>query len=390
MKQVYLDNASSTPIDPGVLEKMYEYDKEFFANPSALHISGAQAKKRLDSERSRLAQALQAKPGEICFTSGGTESDVLALRGTVECYRKNNSGKTPHIIVSNIEHSAVLDTAKMLESEGVRVTYISPKKNGIVRALDIMEFITPETILVSLMYINNEIGTVQPVGAVAKLMREYRNKHSTMYPIFHTDACQAANHELITAPRLGADLITINASKIYGPKGVGVLYVAKGTPIYPILTGGGQEGGLRSGTESVSLVIGLAESFISAQSKREEESNRLKEIQKFFFKEIEKRFTDVVVQGDLIQRVPNNISITVPGIQAEELVIRLAAKGIEVSSKSACSSIQTDGSYVILAIGGTEEDARQTLRITTGRQTTREDIEYFLQTLEQLLKDYRI
>jgi cysteine desulfurase len=270
------------------------------------------------------------------------------------------------------------------------VTYISPKKNGVIRALDVIEAVKSETILVSLMTVNNEIGTVQPVGAVGKLIREYRAEHSSVYPLLHTDACQAANYELITVPRLKADLITINASKIYGPKGVGALYITKGTPIDPLITGGGQERGLRSGTESVSLIIGLVESFILAQQKRETEALRLKELQEFLFKQIEKNFPDIVVQGDRILRIPNNISLTVPGISAEELVIRLAAKGIEVSSKSACSASQADGSYVIMAIGGTEEAARQTLRITTGRTTTKEDIEYFLQTLEQLLKDYRI
>ncbi len=390
MKQVYLDNASSTPIDSGVLEKMYAYDRNFFANPSSLYNSGALAKKRLEEERTKLAQALQVKSAEVYFTSGGTESDVLALRGTVASYKKSNPKKIPHIIVSSIEHAAVLETARALEAEGIEVTYIRPKKNGIVRALDFIEVIKPETVLISLMYINNEIGTLQPAGALGKLIREYREQNSTVYPLFHTDACQAVNFELITAPRLRADLISFNASKIYGPKGIGALYVAKGTLIESLITGGGQERGLRSGTESVSLVIGLVESFLLAQDKREEEVARLKEIQEFFFKQIEKLFPDVVVQGDRILRSPNNMSITVPRIQAEELVIRLAAKGIEVSSKSACSASQTDGSYVIMAIGGTEEAARQTLRITTGRTTKKEDIEYFLQTLEQLLKDYRI
>lgn len=390
MKQVYLDHASATPIDQSVLEKMYEYDRNHFANPSSLYSSGDKARKILESERARLAKAMQAKPSEIYFTSGGTESDVLALKGVVNRYKKENPKKTPHIIVSSIEHAAVLDTARALELEGVEVTYISPKKSGIVRALDIIEAITPETVLISLMYINNEIGTVQPVSAVGKLVRVYREKNNSIYPLLHTDACQAVNYELVTAPRLGADLVTFNASKIYGPKAVGVLYVAKGVNIEPLITGGGQERGLRSGTESVSLVVGLVESFITAQEKRVEETDRLRQIQEFFFQEVEKKFPEVIIQGDQTHRAPNNVSITIPRISAEELVIRLAAKGIEVSSKSACSASKSDGSYVILSLGGTEEQARQTLRITTGRTTTTEDIEYFLKTLEQLLKDYRI
>jgi cysteine desulfurase len=266
---------------------------------------------------------------------------------------------------------------------------VSPKKNGIVRPLDYIEAIKENTILISLMYVNNEVGTLQPVGNLGKLIREYREKNNTVFPYLHTDACQAGNYFLVSAPKLKADLITINASKVYGPKGVGALYVKNNVEIESIQTGGGQERGLRSGTESPALIIGLVESFILAQNMREEESARLRIIQSSFFTEINNRFKGISINGDLLERAPNNIHITVPGIQSEELVVRLSAYGIEVSAKSACSNRESDGSYVILEMGGTEQEARQTLRITMGKQTQQSDIEYFLKTLTEILEKYR-
>jgi cysteine desulfurase len=388
-KTIYLDYAASTPIDPIVLGLMYAYDSAEYANPSSLYSSGDRARRRLEDERARMALALQARASEVYFTYGGTESDNLALRGTVSHFKREHPGKVPHIIVSSIEHAAVLDTAASLEAEGVLVTYIDPKANGIIRALDFIEAITENTVLLSLMYVNNEIGTLQPVGALGSLLREHREKHNTAYPYLHTDACQAANYLLLTAPKLKADLITINASKIYGPKGVGVLYSRTGTKIDPIITGGGQEEGMRSGTISVSLVIGMVESFTLAQQMRVDESERLAILQTKLISELPKRVAGAHVQGDITSRIPNNVSVTIPGISAEELVIRLAANGIEVSSKSSCSSIDSDGSYVILNIGGSETEARQTLRITTGRQTEHTDIDFFLQTIETIIKKYK-
>jgi cysteine desulfurase len=388
-KTIYLDYAASTPIDPEVLDAMYAYDKLEYANPSSLYTSGDRARRRLEDERGRMAVALQARSSEVFFTYGGTESDNLALRGVVSHYKKHNPGKATHIIVSSIEHAAVLDTAAALEAEGVLVTYIHPKANGIIRALDFIEAITENTVLLSLMYVNNEIGTVQPIGALGTLLREYREKNKTAYPYLHTDACQAVNHLLVTAPKLKSDLITINASKIYGPKGIGVLYIRNNTLIDPIITGGGQEEGMRSGTISVSLVIGMVESFTRAQQMRVGESERLAILQTKLISELPKRIAGARIQGDITSRIPNNISVTIPGISAEELVIRLAANGIEVSSKSACSSIDSDGSYVILNIGGSETEARQTLRITTGRQTEHTDIDFFLQTIERIIKKYQ-
>ena len=388
LKTIYLDYASTTPIDSGVLEKMYEYDKVYFANPSALYAGGAMSKKRLEEERARAARALQVRAPELFFTSGGTESDNLALRGTVTAFKKKYPERTPHIVVSAIEHAAILDTANDLKNSGVLVSTVPVSKDGLVRPLDVIELITPDTVIVSVMSVNNEIGTVQPVGNIGKLIREYREKNNTDYPLLHTDACQAGNYELVTAPRYKCDLLTINASKVYGPKGAGLLYVKSGVDIDPILFGGGQEKRLRSGTESVSLVIGLVESFIMAQNMREVETERLSVIQKETIKKIKERFPKFIINGSLSDRVPNNINITVGGLSAEELVIRLDAVGVSVSSKSACSSMDTDGSYVIMAIGGSEQAARETLRITMGRDTEQTDLDYLLDEIESILQKY--
>jgi cysteine desulfurase len=389
-RYVYLDYAASTPIDENVLQEMYTFDTHHFSNPSSIYTSGDFSRRELDSQRNKLARTLQARSSEIYFTYGGTESDNLAIRGTVAEYKKNNPEKTPHVIVSSIEHAAVLDTVADLEKEGVKVTRIKPKKNGIVRALDFIEACTPDTVLMSLMYVNNEIGTVQPVGALGTLVREYREAHNTIYPLLHTDACQAGNYLLVTAPKLKADLITINGSKVYGPKGIGALYIRTGTQISPIITGGGQEGGLRSGTENLSLIIGLVSSFVLAQSIREEEAQRVELLQKTLVEGLKKTIPNCIIWGDITQRIANNVSVHIPGISAEELVIRLASHGIEVSSKSACSSIDTDGSYVILEVGGTDIQARQTLRITMGRKTNMEDIQYFLHIIETIIKKYTV
>lgn len=389
-KNIYLDHAASTPIDNAILEEMYTYDREHFSNPSSVYSSGDAARRELESQRVRLARAMQARTPEIYFTYGGTESDNLAIRGVVAAYKRMHPDSRPHIIVSSIEHAAVLDTVAALEKEGAEVTYIKPKKNGVVRALDCIEACKSNTILISLMYVNNEIGTIQPVGALGKLVREYREKNNTVYPYLHTDACQAGNYVLVTAPKLKADFISINASKVYGPKGIGALYVRSGVHIDPIVTGGGQESGLRSGTQNISLIIGLVSSFIEAQNKRVEETVRLQEMQKWAMDELASRIPESTLWGELSDKIPNNISVCVPGISAEELVIRLSACGIEVSSKSACSSIDTDGSYVILEIGGTELQSRQTIRISMGRDTRKADIHYFLDKIESIITQYSI
>jgi cysteine desulfurase len=388
-KHIYLDHASTTPIDNTVLKLMYEYDSEYFSNPSSIYPRGDRAREELQNQRKNLAQLLQARREEIIFTSGGTESNNLAILGVINAFVAKNSGIIPHVIISGIEHASVIDPIDQLYKDGkIERTLVHPKKNGIVRPLDFIEALTPNTVLVSLMLVNNEIGTIQQVGTLSRLVREYRTKNKSEYPYIHTDACQGGNYELVTAPRLGVDLLTINGSKVYGPKGVGALYIRNKTSICPVVFGGGQEKGLRSGTENLSGVIGLVESFRHAQGLREQEGERLRILQKHLFDELTKIFGEDCIWGDKAVRVPNNVSVHIPGISAEELVIRLGACGIEVSSKSACSSIDTDGSYVILELGGTQIQAQQTLRISMGRDTDMDDINHFLRTLLTIVKKY--
>jgi cysteine desulfurase len=355
-----------------------------------VYTSGKKAKDVLEEQRLQIARTLQCRHSEIFFTSGGTESDNLALIGSIEAWKEKNPNKVPEILISAIEHPAVLDTAEYLKQKGAIVHKIYPNSEGLIRALDFKELITENTVLVSLMLVNNEIGTIQPVGALGRLVQEYREVHNSQYPLLHTDACQAGNYIRVLVPSLRADLVTINASKVYGPKAIGVLFVKHGTPIYPIIMGGGQERGLRSGTENIALAIGMAESFMLAQEVYEEESKRLKDLQKYFFDEIKNNFTGIKINGSKDNRIPNNINLTVEGITGEELVIRLSAYGIYISSKSTCSSIDSDGSYVILALGGSEQEARQTIRVTMGRKTEKSDLEYLLEKLEYIIKNYKV
>ena len=388
-KEIYLDYASTTPIDKSILKKMYNYDRENFANASSIYTIGNKAKNTLEEKRRKLALTLQARKEEIYFVSGGTEANNIVIKGVVKKFIKQNKDTKPHIIVSSIEHASIIDAAKELEDDGVEVTYIKPKKNGVVRALDFIEAIKENTILLSLMYVNNEVGTIQPVSNLGKLLKEYRKKNSSSYPYLHTDACQAGNYLLVTVPKLKSDLITINASKVYGPKNIAALYIKNNVSIEPIIYGGGQEKGLRSGTENIALIVGLVESFAEAQLKHKVENERMLILQKYLSEEIKKRISGVIIWGDERDRISNNINIGINGISSEELVIRLSSKNIFVSSKSACSSVETDGSYVILELGGTEKQARETIRITMGRSTEKKDIDTFLFEFIEILKKYR-
>jgi cysteine desulfurase len=380
---IYLDNASTTPIDKGILDKMYEYDRRFFANPSSIYDMG-----EIEEMRKKIALAMQAKQAEIFFTGGGTESNNIAILGVVKKYSQDNPKTVPHIIVSSIEHASVLETARELEKEGVEVTYVEPKENGIVRPLDVVEKIKKNTVLVSIMLVNNEIGAVQPIISLAKKIKDYRKENNTVYPFLHTDACQAGNYFLVTASRLSCDLITINSSKLYGPKAVGALYVRSRTKVSQVVYGGAQEKGLRSGTQNVSGIIGMTESFVLAQDMAQKESERLTVLRDYLIKELTKKIIGIKIWGDLKERSPNNVSVYIPNISAEELVIRLGEQGVYVSSKSACSSSESDGSYVIMSVGGTKEESMQTLRITMGRNTEKKDLDLFLQKIIKILEKY--
>jgi len=376
-KRIYLDNAATTPIDKRVLSVMRKISTESYGNPSSLHKEGVEAKKLLSEARHDIAKTIGANPDEIIFTSGGTESNNLAIFGTVREPKKS------HIIASSIEHASVLECVKELEKRGAEVTYLSVSGGGIVSAKDIKKAIKENTALISIMYANNEIGTIQPISEIAKIIR-----HSKSKPLFHTDACQATNYLDMNVLRLGVDLMTFNASKIYGPKGIGVLFVKRGTELSQILFGGGQEKGIRSGTENIAGVKGFAEAMKVAEQMKKKETARLTKLRDFFTAEVMKKIPNAVLNGSKENRLPNNVNFSISGTDAEELVVQLDARGIACSTGSACANISNEGkvSHVIEALGFGRGRAVSSLRFTLGRDTEKEDLIFTANELSKILK----
>ncbi|MCF7898595.1 MAG: cysteine desulfurase [Candidatus Pacebacteria bacterium] len=373
IKNVYLDNASTTQVDEKVLDAMIPYFRESYGNPSSLHHLGRINKDAIDRSRKSVADSLGVIPSEIIFTSGGTEADNLAIFGLANAYK--HKGK--HIIVSSIEHKAVLDPCKRLEDEGFSVTYLKANKQGFVSVDDISKNLRPDTILISVMYANNEIGTIQPIKQIVKMLK----KRTDCSPIFHTDACQATGALSINIEELGVDALTISASKIYGPKGIGALYLNKKYKIEPILLGGGQERGLRSGTENIANIVGFAKALELSESKREKEFERLIVLRDYFLEKIQKNIKGVVVNGSVKNRLPNNINVSIPGVEGEALLLLLDDKGVYCSTGSACSSFDLDPSHVLVKIGLPLELAHCSVRFTLGRYTKKSDADYAVKVL---------
>ncbi len=396
-KTIYLDYASGTPIDQSVRKVLADVSR-VFANGSSIHTGGLHARALIEGARKKIAAALFAHPDEIFFTGSGTESDALAILGVV----RGCGIDMPHIITTRIEHSAVLENCKLLESRGeAEVTYVNVNAKGIVDPKDIRDALKENTILVSVMYANNEIGTIQPIMEIAKVIRHFRKRkkleNKFPFPVFHTDACQAMNY-LFTEniEKLGVDLLAFNSSKIYGPKGASVLYKKRGIALEPLYKGGGQESDLRSGTENVSSIVGIAAALEEANKIKEKESTRLISIRDYGIEKLlklsETSGYEISLNGDKIDRLPNNINISILGISSELLVLELDAKGIEVSAKSACKSDEPDESYVITALREAE-GARHTttdgsIRISLGRETTKSDIDTLVRVLTDILKKY--
>lgn len=385
--RIYLDNAATTKPDQRVLLVMEEAARETYGNPSSLHKEGVLAKKMLAEARKDVADVLHAEPSEIIFTGGGTEGNNLALFGAV------TDPKSSHIIVSAIEHPSVLECARELEKRGAEVTYLLPDQEGIISAKSVQGALRENTVLVSVMYANNEIGTVQPIAEIAKVIREWRKAKSQKlkaesFLSFHTDACQAANYLSMNVLKLGVDLLTMNASKIYGPKGVGALYVKRGTKLAPAVFGGGQEGGIRSGTENLPGVIGFSEALRITEKMKEKESVRLSRLRDFFVRGIFAKFPNAVLNGSATERLPNNVNISFPGVDGEQLVIWLDARGIAASTGSACANISDTGkvSHVLIAIGVDTPRAAGTVRFTLGRETRKEDILQTVSALQNIVK----
>ena len=335
--------------------------EKYFGNPSSIHFEGARAKEILEESRRKIAGILGCKSGEIIFTSGGTESDNLAIQGV-----------EGHIVTTTIEHPAILEPSKKRSD----TTYVGVRNDGIVKPEDIKNAIREDTRLVSVIYANNEIGTIQPIREINRIKGK---------AIFHTDACQASEYLNLKVETLGVDMLTLNASKIYGPKGIGILYKKSNVKISPLIYGGGQEGGIRSGTESVVLAVGLAEALEIAQKNRNQESERLTELRDYFIKTILDQIPNTELNGSIKNRLPNNANFYFKGCSSEELLIKLDLKGIACSSGSACASQFSEPSHVILALDKSEEAAKSSIRFSLGRHTNKKELDYVIKVLCELL-----
>jgi cysteine desulfurase len=373
----YFDHAAATPLDLRVLAAMQPYFTEQFYNPSALYEPARQVHKALEHARQQVAQTLGARPSEIVFTAGGSESDNLAVQGVMRRFPGAN------IVTSAIEHDAVIRPAGQFDHRLAPVT-----ADGVVDIDQLTHVIDDQTVLVSIMYANNEIGTVQPIAKIAKklqIVRDERRANGNKLPLyFHTDACQTPEYLDVHVARLGVDLLTLNGGKIYGPKQSGILYVKGGIELAPLVYGGGQERGLRSGTENVAACIGFAEALNIAQAGRHQETKRLQQLQQQFMKQIQAALPQVVINGSLKLRLPNNIHLTIPGADNERLLVQLEGKGVLAAAGSACSASSEEPSHVLEACGLAEGDIRASLRFSMGRATTADDVERAVAALSEL------
>jgi len=385
-KRIYLDHAATTYLDLRVKKVMDDFWIKNFGNPSSLYKEGRLAKKAIEESRLKIARFINAKPQEIIFTAGGTESDNLAIFGVANNFKKG------HIITTKFEHHAVLNACKKLEELGFEVSYLDVGEKGIVSLKDFKRALKKETVLVSIMYANNEIGTIQPIAEIGKIIKDFRNSKTSdfkTYPLFHVDACQAAGYLDLNVEKLGVDLMTVNGSKIYGPKGIGFLYIKSGVKISPLLYGGEQERGLRPGTENVPAIVGLAKAFELAQKERDKESKRLTSLRDYFIKRLTKEIPRVYLNGDSKDRLPNNINVSILGVEGESVVLYLDEKGVSCSTGSACTSESLEPSHVIMALGGPYEYGHGSLRFTLGKCNKKSDIDYVMKILPDIVKKLR-
>ncbi|KKP56842.1 cysteine desulfurase NifS [candidate division WS6 bacterium RIFOXYC1_FULL_33_9] len=375
---IYLDNAATTRLNPKVLDSMLPYLKENYGNPSSIHFLGRENKKAIDKAREQVAKSLNVQFNEIFFTGGGSESDNWAIKGVAFA----NESKGKHIITTNIEHHAVLHTCKYLEKYGFEITYLPVKSNGIIDIEDLKKAIREDTILISVMFANNEIGTIQPIKEIGEIARE-----KGIY--FHTDAVQAIGHIPIDVKELNIDLLSLSAHKFNGPKGVGVLYIKSGVNILSMIHGGGQERGKRAGTENVAGIVGLGEAIEIATKDIEKKSKYLITLRDRTIKELINRIPDTILNGDPKKRLPGNINVCFKYIEGESILLMLDMKGLAASSGSACTSGSLKPSHVLLAIGLPHEIAHGSLRLTLSEETTDKDMEYLLEVLPPIVENLR-
>ena len=375
---VYADNAATTPIDPRVLEKMMPFLTTEYGNASTLYSLGSSSRDAMEEARRQVALLMNADPGEIYFTGCGSESDNMALRGWM--HSKQNKGKK-HLITTNIEHHAILHTAQALEKEGFEVTYLQVNEHGMVELDKLEAAIRPDTAMVSIMFANNEIGTINPIAEIGKLCREKGI-------IFHTDAVQAYGHVPVDVKAMNIDILSISGHKINAPKGVGAIYIRKGILLNQLITGGGQEKGRRAGTENVASIVGLGEAARLKRLHMEEEIAYTGKLSRKLIDGVLK-FPQTILTGHPEQRLPGTCSFCINAIEGESLVLMLDFNGICASTGSACSTGSLDPSHVLLGIGLSHEISHGSLRLTLGMQNTEEDVDYILERLEQVVKTLR-
>ncbi|MFH1327939.1 MAG: cysteine desulfurase NifS [Candidatus Bathyarchaeota archaeon] len=383
IRHVYMDHAATTPVDPEVVKTISSCLAEYFGNPSSLYAIARESRQLIEKARQEIADLINAKKEELIFTSGGTESDNIAIKGIAynnRDYIKKFEG--PHIITSAIEHPAVLETCKHLEKLGFKVRYLPVDKHGQVSLTDLESAIGKGTFLVTIMHANNEIGTIEPIEDLCKISKEKG-------AVFHTDAVQSVGKIPVKVDKLNVDLLSISSHKIYGPKGVGALFIKKGTPIESLIHGGGHEQGLRPGTENVPGIAGLGKAAELAKMRLDENIQRLTRLRDKLIKGVLEEIEATHLNGHPTQRLPNNAHFSVTGIDGEALILDLDEKGIAASTGSACSSMQLEPSHVLMAIGLNEVEAHGSLRLTLGRRNTDEDVEYVLTILPKAVERLR-
>jgi cysteine desulfurase len=393
--RVYLDYASTTPVSKKVQKAMNPFWSRWFHNPNGLYTSSVKAREWLDEIRSDIASFFGSHSDEIIFTSGGTESDNLALFGVVRAFQKQNPNIKPHLVVSQIEHPAVLESAHFLESTGsVRVDYVEVDEFGVVSLSHLKSLLSKDTILVSVMHVNNELGSLQPIHEITKTVRHFK-KHTlsnpySIYPLVHTDASQSVLYEDVNIQKLGVDLLSCNAGKIYGPKGVGILVKRRNVPLEQMMYGGNQEFGLRPGTVSLPLATGMWAALQEVSETKSWEVERFWLLHDFFVETLRARIPDLQINGKRSQKVPGVVNISYPGIESDLLLLELDVRGFEVSSKTACKYDDPDESYVLQAIHkGKGDEEVGTLRISIGRYTKQKDLASFVDALSAIIRKYQ-
>lgn len=374
---IYLDYAAAAPVRREVRKVMTEVRK-YFANPSSMHSAGKKAKVALEKSREKMKNILNAaEKDKIIFTSNGTESVNHAVKGAAYAYQKKGN----HIITSKVEHKAVLETCKYLEKKGFKVTPVDVDRYGKINPKDVEKEISKKTILISIMYANNEVGTIQPIKEIAAIAKKKKI-------LFHTDACQAGYLDL-DVHKLGVDLLTLNSNKVYGPKGAGLLYVKEGVQIEPLLHGGGQEYGLRSGTENLPAIVGFTKALELAQKEKEFENKRLKKLRDYFITKVRNTITGVTLNGHPTEKLSNNVHFSLEGVEAETVLSYLNQKGIFASAGSACTANEIEVSHVLKAMKVPERLARGSIRFSLGRYTRKEEIDKVVKVLAEVVSSLR-